>query len=52
MNAPDIFGQLRPLLSLAGSIAICAGLLDFAGLVNVPGSGLETAVAGFLVKHI
>lgn len=52
MNVPDLFGQARPLLSLLGSIAICAGLLDFANLVNVPGSGLETAIAGFLVKHI
>lgn len=52
MNAPDIFGQVRPLLSLAGSIAICIGLVDFAGFGNIPGSGLETAVAGWLAKNI
>ena len=52
MNIPDIFGQIRPVLSLIGSIAICAGLLDFASVLNVTGSGLETAIAGFLVKHI
>lgn len=52
MNAPDLFGQVRPILAIAGSIAICAGLLDFANLVNVPGSGLETAVAGYLAKQI
>jgi hypothetical protein len=52
MNIPDIFGQFRPLLSLAGSILIAAGLIDYANLANIPGSGLETAVAGFLIKHI
>lgn len=52
MNIPDLFGQFRPIFSLIGSIAICAGLLDFASVLNVPGSGLETAIAGFLVKHI
>jgi len=52
MNAPDVFGQVRPFLSLAGSIAIVIGLIDFAGLGNIPGSGLETAVAGFLAKNV
>ncbi len=53
MNADAIFGQLRPILSLAGSVLIAVGLLKFAG-VNIPisGSGLELAVAGFLAKHI
>lgn len=49
MNIPDVFG---PVLSLLGSIAICAGLLDFANVLNIPGNGLETAVAGFLAKNI
>lgn len=52
MQIPDILGQFRPLFQLAGSIAIIVGLIDFAGLGNIPGSGLETAVAGFLAKHI
>jgi hypothetical protein len=52
MNIPDIFGQVRPLLSFAGSLAIAFGLVDYANLANIPGSGLETAVAGFLAKHI
>lgn len=53
MNADQIFGQLRPLLQLAGSILIAAGLLKFFG-VNIPinGAGLEIAVAGFLAKSI
>ena len=52
MNAPDIFAQARPILSLLGSIAICAGVIDAANLANIPGAGIETAVLGFLVKHI
>lgn len=53
MNADQIFGQLRPLLQLAGSVLITAGLLKFFG-VNIPisGSGLEIAVAGYLAKSI
>ena len=43
MNADAIFGQLRPILSLAGSILIAVGLLKFFGVnINfVSGSGLE-----------
>ena len=53
MTADQVFGQLRPVLSLVGSLAIAAGLLKFYG-VNIPitGSGLEIAVSGFLIKHI
>jgi hypothetical protein len=53
LNPDQIFGQLRPLLSLAGSILIAGGLLKFFG-VNVPlsGSGLEIAVAGYLMRSI
>lgn len=49
----DPFTQVRPILSLVGSIIIIVGLLKFFGL-NIPlnGSGLEIAVAGFLMKHI
>ena len=53
LNPDQIFGQLRPLLTLAGSILIAGGLLKFFG-VNVPihGSGLEIAVAGYLMRSI
>lgn len=52
MNAPDLFGTVRPLLHLAGSIVIAVGLIDFVGFGNIPGSGLETAIAGFLLKNL
>ena len=53
MNADQVFGQLRPILQLVGSILIVAGLLKFFGL-NIPinGSGLEIAIAGYLTKAI
>jgi hypothetical protein len=52
LDPNQIFGQLRPLFSLAGSVMICAGLLKFFG-VDIPiSSGLELAVAGFLIKSI
>lgn len=49
----QILGQIRPILSLIGSVLIAAGLLKFFG-VNIPmsGSGLEIAVAGWLLKGI
>lgn len=53
MNAPDLFGTVRPLLHLAGSIVIAAGLLKFAGVrIPISGAGLELAVAGFLLRNI
>ena len=52
MQIPDLFSQFRPLLSLVGSLAIIAGIADVANIANIPGSGMETAVLGFLVKHI
>lgn len=53
LNPDQLFGQIRPLLTLAGSILIACGLLKYFG-VNVPisGSGLEIAVAGFMMKQI
>jgi hypothetical protein len=53
MTSDQIFGQLRPILSLAGSILIAVGLLKYFG-VQIPfgGSGLELAVAGYLMKSI
>jgi len=49
----QIIAPIRPLVSLVGSLLIIAGLLKFFGL-NVPlnGSGLEIAVAGWLMKGI
>ena len=54
LDPNQIFGQLRPLLSLVGSVLIIIGLLKFFG-VNIQfasGSGLELAVAGWLTKNI
>jgi hypothetical protein len=52
MQIQDIFGQIRPLTSLVGSVFIIVGLIDYAGIGNIPGSGLETAICGFLAKNI
>ena len=54
MNIGQAMGQLRPILSLIGSALIAIGLLKFFGVnINIlRGSGLEIAVAGFLIKHI
>ena len=53
MNADQIFGQLRPILSLAGSILIAVGILKYFGVqIPLSGSGLELAVAGWLMKNI
>ena len=53
MNIDQIIGPARPILVLAGSLLIIAGLCKFFGF-NVPinGSGLEIAVAGWLMKGI
>lgn len=53
MSPDQALGQIRPILTLAGSALIAAGLLKFFG-VNVPisGSGLEIAVAGWLMKAV
>lgn len=49
----DPFAQVRPILSLLGSIVIIIGLVKFMG-INIPvnGSGLEIAFAGLLTKNI
>lgn len=54
LNADQIFGQLRPLLQLVGSVLIIVGLLKFFGVdINfISGSGLEIAVAGWLTRSI
>ena len=53
MNIDQSLGQIRPILSLIGSAVVALGLLKFFG-VNIPlaGSGLELAVAGYLIKAI
>lgn len=55
MSAFDqALGQVRPVLSIIGSVIIVLGLLKFFGFnINVlQGTGLEIAVAGFLMKSI
>ena len=54
MNADQVFGQIRPILSLIGSVIIVIGLLMFFGVnINIlHGTGLEVGVAGFLMKNI
>lgn len=53
MNIDQALGQVRPIIAIVGSVLIAVGVLKFFG-VDIPlrGSGLELAVAGFLVKHI
>lgn len=53
MQVDTALAQIRPVLSLIGSVIIAAGLLDFAG-VNIPqiSDGIRLAVAGFLLKHV
>lgn len=53
LNPDQIIGQLRPLLQLVGTVLVIAGLVKFFGF-NVPisGSGLEIAVAGYLLKTV
>lgn len=53
MNPDATLASARPVLSLIGSIIIAAGLLKFAG-ISIPthGSGLEIAVAGWLLKQV
>lgn len=52
MQIGDPLGQLRPVLALAGSLLIIAGLIDMTGLLAVPGDGIRTAIAGYLLKHV
>lgn len=44
---------IRPLTQLIGTVLLLAGLAKFFG-VNVPinGSGLEIAIAGWLLKSV
>lgn len=53
MNFDQAMGQIRPILSIIGSVLIVAGLLKFFGMaIPIQGGGLEIAVAGFLMKSI
>lgn len=53
MDINQALNPLRPFLTLAGTLLILAGLAKFFG-VNIPvnGSGLEIAVAGYLLKGV
>jgi hypothetical protein len=53
LNPDQLFGQLRPILALAGTVLIAAALLKFAG-VNVPlhSAWWELGLAGWFCKQI
>jgi len=53
MNIDQALGQVRPITTLIGTVLIVAGLAKFFGVqVPISGSGLEIAVAGWLIKGI
>lgn len=53
MSVDQALSQVRPVLTLAGSALIAAGLLKFFGVgIPISGSGLEIAVAGYLLKGV
>lgn len=53
MQIDQALGQVRPILSLIGTAVIAVGLAKYFGAgIPISGSGLELAVAGFLLKHV
>lgn len=53
MNIDQTIGQVRPITTLVGTVLIIAGLCKFFGVqIPISGSGLEIAVAGWLMKGI
>ncbi len=53
MDINQALGQIRPLLSIAGSIIIAAGVLKFFGVqVPISGGAVEIAAIGWLIKGI
>lgn len=53
MTIDSALAQIRPFLSLAGSVIIAIGLAKFFGFaVPFGGSGIELAVAGWLLKGV
>lgn len=52
-NVDQLFGQMRPLLSLVGVVLILTALAKFGGL-NVPinGAWWELGLAGWLCKQV
>ena len=53
MNVDQALGQVRPILKLVGTALIAVGIAKFFGFdMPMKGSGLEIAVAGFLMKSI
>lgn len=53
MNVDQVFGQIRPITHLIGTIVLVAGALKFFG-INVPISGgaVEMAAIGFFIRSI
>lgn len=54
-SVDQVVGPIRPFLYVAGVIIIVLGLLrffQFADIGHLPGTGLELAFAGFMLKSI
>lgn len=53
MDLNQALNPIRPFAQLVGTILVIVGLAKFFG-VNIPisGSGLEIAVAGYLMKSV
>lgn len=53
MNVDQVFGQIRPVTHLLGTIILVVGLAKFFGFnVGISYPGLELAVAGYLTRSI
>lgn len=53
MDLDQVLSPIRPFARLVGTVLIIAGLLKFFGLqIPINGSGLEIAVAGWLLKSV
>lgn len=53
LNPDAIFGQLRPLLRLAGAVIGLAAVLElFGARVGVPGGITEQALCALVLMHI
>ena len=53
MDLNQALGPVRPITAMIGTVLIIAGLCKFFGVqIPINGSGLEIAVAGWLMKAI
>lgn len=53
MDLNQALNPIRPFAQLVGTVLVIAGLAKFFGVtIPVSGSGLEIAVAGYLMKSI